>query len=295
MKNRFFILIFLFSIMVLSPIMTAKILPTTNAENEISIDEPRMVASEDLAQGVSQTIKPKVEIVVENKKEEKINKEIISKQEKVAIKKPKENVKKVNEKIDVPKKSAVGNSYFDDALFIGDSRTVGIAEYGGIKNATFFANTGMSVYNLAKTKVNIDGLGKVTLDELLASYRFGKIYILLGINEMGYDLDRTANKYKELVNKILASQDGAIIYIQANLHVTETKSKSSSTFSNTRINSLNSKLAQLANNQNIYYIDINEKFDDEKGNLPSNFSQDGVHIYAKYYKDWTNWISENTF
>ena len=43
----------------------------------------------------------------------------------------------------------------------------------------------------------------------------------------------------------------------------------------------------------IYYIDINEKFDDENGNLPSNYSQDGVHIYAKYYKDWTNWIAEN--
>lgn len=290
MKNRFFILIFLFSIMILSPIMIAKIMPTTNAESEESLELPKMVASEDLAQGVSQTIKPEVE-VLENKKEElKVDSRL---GEKVNIEKPKENIKKVKEKVEVPKKSAAGNSYFDDALFIGDSRTVGIAEYGGIKNATYFANTGMSVYNLAKTKVNVDDLGKVTLDELLASYKFGKVYILLGINEMGYDLDKTASKYRELVNKIQSNQEGVIIYIQANLHVTETKSKSSSTFSNTRINSLNDKLAQIANNQNIFYININEKFDDEKGNLPSNYSQDGVHIYAKYYKDWTNWIAEN--
>jgi len=290
MKNKFFTLIFLFSIMILSPVMIAKIMPTTNAESEVSLELPKMVASEDLAQGVSQTIKPEVE-VVENEKEE-IRVDSKPKNE-VNVEKPKENTQKVKEKVDVPKKSVVGNSYFDDALFIGDSRTVGIAEYGNIKNATFFANTGMSVYNLAKTKVNIAGLGKVTLDELLASYKFGKVYILLGINEMGYDLDKTANKYKELISKIQENQEGTIIYIQANLHVTETKSKSSSTFSNTRINNLNSKLAQLANNQNIFYIDINEKFDDEKGNLPSNYSQDGVHIYAKYYKDWTNWIAEN--
>lgn len=290
MKNRFFILIFLFSIMILSPIMIAKIMPTTNAESEVSLELPKMVASEDLAQGVSQTIKPEVE-VLENKKEDlKINSNL---QNDINIEKLKQDNQKAKEKVDVPKKFIEGKSYFNDALFIGDSRTVGIAEYGGIKNATYFANTGMSVYNLAKTKVNIDGFGKVTLDELLASYKFGKVYILLGINEMGYDLDKTANKYKELVNKIQASQEGVIIYIQANLHVTETKSKSSSTFSNTRIDSLNSKLAQIANNQNIFYIDINEKFDDEKGNLPSNYSQDGVHIYAKYYKDWTNWIAEN--
>lgn len=286
--------------------MIAKIMPTTNTESEVSLEQPKMVASEDLAQGVSQTIKPEVELIVE-KEETKVNSQLqennnientkvkLKSQEKSNVVKPKEEPKKVQEKIDVPKKSVGGNSYFDDALFIGDSRTVGIAEYGGIKNATYFANTGMSVYNLAKTKVNIDGLGKITLDELLSSYKFGKVYILLGINEMGYDLDKTANKYRELVNKIQANQQGAIIYVQANLHVTETKSKSSSTFSNTRINSLNDKLAQIANNQNIFYIDINEKFDDAKGNLPSNYSQDGVHIYAKYYKDWTNWIAENTF
>lgn len=288
MKNKFFTLIFLLSIMILSPIMVAKIMPNTNAESEISLEIPKMVASEDLAQGVSQTIKPEIEIVEKKREEIKVD----SKNE-FNIEKPKNNIQKVKEKIDIPKKTVEGNSYFDDALFIGDSRTVGIAEYGNIKNATFFANTGMSVYNLAKTKVNIDGLGKVTLDDLMASYEFGKVYILLGINEMGYDLDKTVSKYKELVNKIQASQDGAIIYIQANLHVTETKSKSSSTFSNSRINNLNSKLAQIANNQNIFYIDINEEFDDENGNLPSSYSQDGVHIYAKYYKDWTNWITEN--
>ena len=36
--------------------------------------------------------------------------------------------------------TTVDASYFDDALFIGDSRTVGIAEYGSLKNATYFAD-----------------------------------------------------------------------------------------------------------------------------------------------------------
>ena len=34
--------------------------------------------------------------------------------------------------------TTVDASYFDDALFIGDSRTVGLKEYGTLNNATFF-------------------------------------------------------------------------------------------------------------------------------------------------------------
>ena len=45
------------------------------------------------------------------------------------------------------------SSYFDDALFIGDSRTVGLCEYGTLKNADYFASTGMSVYKLWNEKI----------------------------------------------------------------------------------------------------------------------------------------------
>ena len=38
--------------------------------------------------------------------------------------------------------------YFDDALFIGDSRTVGIQQCGGIDSATYFCSVGMSLYGV---------------------------------------------------------------------------------------------------------------------------------------------------
>jgi hypothetical protein len=47
--------------------------------------------------------------------------------------------------------------YFDDALFIGDSRTVGISEYGGLDNADFFADIGMSVYTVFTKIVSVEG------------------------------------------------------------------------------------------------------------------------------------------
>ena len=39
-------------------------------------------------------------------------------------------------------------SYFDDALFIGDSRTVGLYEYGDLSHALVIADSGMNIYKL---------------------------------------------------------------------------------------------------------------------------------------------------
>ena len=106
----------------------------------------------------------------------------------------------------------VGYEYFDDALFIGDSRTVGLMEYGNLENADFFADSGMSVYGLAWKKIAVSGKGKMTFDEILAEKQYGKIYLMLGMNELGYRFDTTKERYRETVEKILAAQEDAVIY-----------------------------------------------------------------------------------
>lgn len=190
------------------------------------------------------------------------------------------------------KNQEVDKSYFDDALFIGDSRTVGICEYGELENATFFANVGMSVYNVFSKEVSVPKVGKVKLKDLLSEKKFGKIYIMLGINELGYNMENTVKKYKELVEYI-ENRQNCLIYIQANLHVTEKKSKTDKIFNNTNINLFNNKIKEIANDKNIFYIDINEKFDDTSGNLCADYSQDNIHIYAKYYKEWSKQLEKS--
>ena len=190
-------------------------------------------------------------------------------------------------------KQTVGKEYFDDALFIGDSRTVGISEYGDLNNAIFFANTGMSVYNVFEKNVSVPKVGKLKLEQLLTYKKFGKIYIMLGINELGYNQEKTLKKYKDLLKFIQEKQSNAIIYIEANLHVTAERSNKDKTINNININKINNEISQLADNEKIFFIDVNEKFDDENGNLSSNYTQDNVHIYAKYYKEWSDWLSQN--
>ena len=49
-------------------------------------------------------------------------------------------------------------------------------------------------------------------------------------------------------------------------------------------------LAALADGKTIFYIDINELFDDENGNLRADASGDSTHVYAKYDLDWCDWL-----
>ena len=177
--------------------------------------------------------------------------------------------------------------YFEDALFIGDSRTVGLKEYGNIEGADFFATEGMSVYSIYKETVNIENFGAVSFKTLIQSKKYGKVYIMLGINEIGYKLTDTAAKFKKLVNTIKKYQPDAIIYIEANLHVSSELSKSDS-----RINNYNNLLAEIADNRDIFYIDANEIFDDKSGGLGEEYTSDNIHIMGKYYRDWGAWIAE---
>lgn len=187
-----------------------------------------------------------------------------------------------------------GNISMNDALFIGDSRTVGLMEYAGIDDADYFCTVGMSVYNIHKKPVSVPKVGKVTLTELLDSKKYGKIYIMLGINELGYKSSITVEKYSELIEFVKGKQSCAVIFIQANLHVTKSRSDSDKVINNTAINGLNAELAKLADGKSKFYLDANTLFDDKTGGLSSDKSEDSTHLYAKYYSEWGKWIIQQT-
>lgn len=184
----------------------------------------------------------------------------------------------------------VGYEYFDDALFIGDSRTVGIMEYAGLEKARFFADSGLSVYKLDHVELRQPDKSKLSFHEILSEKEYGKIYLMLGMNELGYSFERTADKYKETVEKIIELQSDAILYVCANLHVTREQSEKDELYNNDNIDKMNAMIAGLADGQRIFYIDVNELFDDENGDLSEEFTSDSAHVYGKYYIDWADWL-----
>ena len=78
--------------------------------------------------------------------------------------------------------TTVDASYFDDALFIGDSHTDGFKDYAGLNNADYLCHNGLTVWSAVE---KAEFPGKQTLAQALSGKHYGKIYLMLGINELG--------------------------------------------------------------------------------------------------------------
>ena len=180
--------------------------------------------------------------------------------------------------------------YFDDALFIGDSRTVGLMEYGDLGQAEVLADSGMSVYKIRKSSFPLRSGERMNLEELLADRQFGKVYIMLGINELGYDFDQSVNHYREIVELIQTTQPNALIFLEANLHITKEKSDTSPYYNNENIDRFNHAVSEMADGRSIFYLDVNPLFDDGEGALNPEVTTDHTHILGKYYSTWVDWI-----
>lgn len=193
-----------------------------------------------------------------------------------------------------PEDAMIVPASMENTLFIGDSRTVGLAEYAQMDEAHFFATVGMSVYDVDTARVSVPDAGKVTLSELLKNYQYDRIYVMLGINELGYPLEKTLEKYSTLIQSIQEAQPDTLVFVQANLHVTKARSDSDKVINNPMIDAFNNHISQLADNERVFYLDANCIFDDADGALSESKSGDNAHPLAKYYQEWGNWIAEQT-
>lgn len=185
--------------------------------------------------------------------------------------------------------------YFNDALFIGDSRTVGIASYSPIEGATYFATVGLSTYKIDSAVSEVPDTQGQTFAQVLGAKKYGKVYIMLGINELGMDFGTTMQNMDALISRVRTASPGAKIILMGNLHVAAHRHFNDGVVNNTQINGFNALLAAKADNQSIFYLDVNPVFDDANGCLDSQYTSDDTHPYAKYYITWSDWLKNHTF
>ncbi|MGI6029896.1 MAG: GDSL-type esterase/lipase family protein [Eubacteriales bacterium] len=186
--------------------------------------------------------------------------------------------------------AAVEDSYFDDAVFIGNSLTEGMELFGELPNATYYASTGISV-NQILTKGIVDGQ---TVPQALASHSFGKVYVMLGINEAGMDQETFRQRYTELIDTICQTQPQAVVYIQSILPVTAKRDARGDNINNANVAALNGILREIAQEQEVYYLDVASAIDGGTGVLPAEVGGDGVHLSKKYYLVWKEYLKTHT-
>lgn len=187
----------------------------------------------------------------------------------------------------------VTEEWFDDALFIGDSRVVGLRDYARLGKADYFCSVGLTVFDAVKVKLSDKNFTTRNLASLLGSKQYGKVYISLGLNECGYPIDLLTKGFQTLIDTVQEQQPDAIIVLHGMIAVSRKKASSKWYFSIENLNKINKAISELADGEKIRYIDANDHFADEEGYLPSWRSSDGCHFDIAGYREWSQWILDN--
>ena len=197
-----------------------------------------------------------------------------------------------------PERDAVDNTYFDDAAFVGDSRTAGFMIYSGIGRGKNLTSNGLSIFQLEEKKALKIGGEKYTLLEALEMAEYGKVYLCLGINVLGiYDDEGFYQSYLAAIDAIRAIQPRAAIYIQGLIPLNEEEIAASGGrdyLKNDHLRIYNDLMRKAAEEKQVVFLDLYTEFADENGSLPAGASRDGVHLKKEYCQKWLEYLKTHT-
>ena len=189
----------------------------------------------------------------------------------------------------------VRSEYFNDAAFVGDSITTGIALYDVMSGADVLASTGISIDSIATKPVIETSQGTLTILQALGLKEYGKIYVMLGANGLPYQTpEQTLASYAALLDQIAEqAPEGCLVYVQSILPVNEhkyTQRYGGNVILNSQIREINAGLMKLAGDRGFYYLDLYSIFADETGEMPDELTPDGVHIKSESYLKWFDYL-----
>lgn len=193
-----------------------------------------------------------------------------------------------------PVYTPVDESWFDDALFIGESRTVGLQGMARLGKADYFCAGSMTVYSIVDAWLRDHNFPSQNLESLLQSKTYGKIYIHLGLNELLGGADFVMEGYHELIYLIREYQPDAVIVIQSCMSISKGKA-SSPNFPIEELHKLNEMLRELAlsDPEGFRFCDTNVYAAGEDGYIRPEITCDGCHLYGVNYEEWGQWILED--
>ncbi len=181
----------------------------------------------------------------------------------------------------------VADSYFSDAVFVGDSRLEGFRNFSGISGTNFATAVGMQLENFYDEPQISTASGPVLPLQALKGMNYSKIYMMIGTNELGaYDMSAVKENYERVVAdiKALASTKDPIVYIFGVFYVDEYLSETDYV-NNTNVDLVNAEILQMCSENGYHYINLNEALSDGHSMI-QGASEDGVHLNAEYCKKW---------
>ncbi len=209
----------------------------------------------------------------------------------------------------LPRRARVASSYFDDAVFVGDSVSLGLSYYEAANDvlgkAQFLTagslGSGNALGAVTESSVHPRYNGqKMKVEKGVAACGAKKVYIMLGMNDIGaYGVDKSVANFKTLCQKILKEAPGVKLYVQSvTPRVAQGAKSDNVTLNNANITAYNRKLASLCSQQGWYFVNVAEVMFDSTGHLIRSYCSDpdgmGMHFAYAGCKVWVDYLYTHT-
>ena len=189
----------------------------------------------------------------------------------------------------------VEDTFFDTVVFLGDSRTEGLQIFGGLRRGTYLWARGMTVFRVDDPKYaifDVDG-ESLTMIGALGKKEYTAVYIMVGVNELGYMASSYETNLAIFIDKVLEAQPNAVVYLQTLPPVNESVAAANglaSYINNTNIGKFNAAIVRVATEKKVILLDTAEVYRDENGSLPANMASDGCHFVFSGYAPWVDYL-----
>ncbi len=192
----------------------------------------------------------------------------------------------------VPESEAVEDTYFQDVIFLGDSRTEGFSLYSGLKEGKYFYSVGATVESVFSKNVwTLEDGSKVPLLDAIAKESCGKIYVMLGVNELGWvKVETFQNQYAKVIDRLREDHPDAQIVLQSILPVSAKQDAKKTYVNNQRIQTYNEAIMALAEEKDCAYVNVAEAVPGEDGCLRPELTFDGVHLNTQGCRIWLDYL-----
>lgn len=193
--------------------------------------------------------------------------------------------------VNPPEVSDGDTSYFDDAVFVGDSVSLMLSYYaadtGALGDAQFLVRGSYSVAHALNGTMLMTYRGqKLSLPDAIAATGAKKVFIMLGMNDIGlYGIDATLKNWDTLLWAVNKVCPGVEIVIQSMTPVYTGGERGKLT--NPNIDAYNQRLQEFAEENSYGWLDVASSMKDATGGLAERYCSDQyVHLTSDGAATW---------
>ncbi len=209
----------------------------------------------------------------------------------------------------LPKTPRVNASYFDDAIFVGDSVSLGLNYYEAANDklgkAQFLTagsmGSGNALQPVSASSIHPRWNGeKMKVEKAVAKSGAKKVYIMLGMNDIAvYGPEKSARNLRELCKRILMEAPTVKIFLQSvTPRVNQGASSDRGKLTNASITKYNQCVAKICTDEDWYFVNVAEFMFDSTGHLIRSYCSDpdgmGMHFAPKGCEAWIDYLYTHT-